>query len=77
MDDDSTLGGLGPLTAILVVIAFALLGSLLYGAGETRRNHGPRPADGAAAAPTRARRRRRRLWRATVWMLRQIDRSFT
>jgi len=74
MGDDPTLGGLSPLTAILVMLGFVLFGSLLYGASG-RRNRDPQPGNGAPAAPTR--RRRPLVWRATAWTLRQIDRSFT
>ena len=77
MDDDSTLGGLSPLTAILIVLALAALGGLLYGAAGTRRNRDPQPADGAPAAPTPARKRRSRTRRVTMWALRRIVRSFT
>jgi UPF0716 family protein affecting phage T7 exclusion len=77
MDDDSTFGGLGPLTAILVVLAFALLGSLLVGAAGTRRHRDPQPADGAPAAAMPARRRHGLAWRVTAWTLRQIADSFT
>ena len=75
MGDDPTLGGLSPLTAILVMLGVALLGGLLYGAAGTRRNRDPQPGDGAPAVPPR--RRRLVVWRATAWTLRQIDRSIT
>jgi hypothetical protein len=77
MDDDSTLGGLSPLTAILIVLALAALGGLLYGAAGTRRNRDPQPADGAPAAAAPARKRRSRTQRVTMWALRRIARSFT
>jgi hypothetical protein len=77
MDDDSTLGGLSPLTAILIVLALAALGGLLYGAAGTRRNRDPQPADGAPAAATPARTRRSRTRRVTMWALRRMVRSFT
>jgi hypothetical protein len=75
--DDSTFGGLSPLTAILIVIALATLGGLLYGAAGTRRNRGPEPADGAPApaAPTKKRRPLGR--RVAMWTLRRIARQFT
>jgi len=77
MDDDSTLGGLSPLTAILIVLALAALGGLLYGAAGTRRNRDPHPADGAPVAATPARKHRSRTRRVTMWALRRIVRSFT
>jgi hypothetical protein len=77
MDDDSTLGGLGPLTAILLVLAFALLGGVLYGAAGPRRGREPRLADGAPVATMPARRRRSLVWRVTAWTLRQVVDSFT
>jgi hypothetical protein len=77
MDDDSTLGGLSPLTAILIVLALAALGGLLYGAAGTRRNRDPQPADGAPVAATPARKRRSRTRRVTMWALRRMVRSFT
>jgi hypothetical protein len=77
MDDDSTLGGLSPLTAILLVIALAALGGLLYGAAGARRNRNPLAADGAPATAAPARRRRSLTWQFTMWMLRSIARSFT
>jgi hypothetical protein len=76
--DDSTFGGLSPLTAILIVIALATLGGLLYGAAGTRRNRAPEPADGtpvATAAPTKKRRPVSR--RIAMWTLRRIARQFT
>jgi hypothetical protein len=75
--DDSTFGGLSPLTAILIVIALATLGGLLYGAAGTRRNRGPEPAEGAPApaAPTKKRRPMGR--RVAMWTLRRIARQFT
>lgn len=77
MDDDSTLGGLSPLTAILIVLALAALGGLLYGAAGTRRNRDPQPADGAPAAAAPARKHRSRSGRIMMWALRRIVRSFT
>jgi hypothetical protein len=77
MDDDSTLGGLSPLTAILIVLALAALGGLLYGAAGTRRNRDPQPADGAPTAATPAGRRRSHTRRVAMWALRRIVRSFT
>ena len=75
--DDSTFGGLSPLTAILIVLALATLGGLLYGAAGTRRNRGPEPADGAPtpAAPVKKRRSLGR--RVAMWTLRRLARSFT
>jgi hypothetical protein len=77
MDDDSTLGGLSPLMAILIVLAFAALGGLLFGTAGMRRNRDPRPADGTPAGVPPARRRRSRTWRATLWTMRSIARSLT
>lgn len=75
--DDSTLGGLSPLTAILIVLALAALGGLLYGAAGARRNRDPQPADGAPAAATPARKRHTRTRRITMWALRRLVRQFT
>jgi hypothetical protein len=69
--DDSTLGGLSPLTAILIVLALAALGGLLYGAAGTRRNRDPEPADGAPAAAAPVRKRRSRTRRIAMWALRR------
>jgi hypothetical protein len=77
VEDDSTLGGLSPLTAILIVLALAALGGLLYGAAGTRRNRDPQPADGAPVAAAPARKRRSRSGRVMLWALRRIIRSFT
>jgi hypothetical protein len=77
MDDDSTLGGLGPLTAILLVLALAALGGILYGAAGARRNRDPLVADGAPATTAPARRRRSLTWQFTMWMLRSIARGLT
>jgi hypothetical protein len=77
MDDDSTLSGLGPLTAILVVFAFTLLGGLLYGVAGTRHNRDPQPTDRAPATAARSRKRRSPMWRLASWTLREIARSFT
>jgi len=73
--DDSTFGGLSPLTAILIVLALAALGGLLYGAAGTRRNRDPEPADGAPAPATPKRRSLSR--RVAKWTLRRIVRQFT
>ena len=75
--DDSTFGGLSPLTAILIVLALAVLGGLLYGAAGTRRNRDPQPADGAPAASMPARKRRSRTRRVTMWALRRAVLRFT
>jgi hypothetical protein len=74
--DDSTFGGLSPLTAILIVLALAALGGLLYGAAGTRHNRDPEPADGAPApaTPTKKRSLGRRV---AKWTLRRIVRQFT
>jgi hypothetical protein len=69
--DDSTFGGLSPLTAILIVLALAVLGGLLYGAAGTRRNRDSQPADGAPAASTSTRKRRSRTRRVMMWALRR------
>jgi hypothetical protein len=69
--DDSTLGGLSPITAILIVLALAALGGLLYGAAGTRRNRDPEPADGAPATAAPARKRRSRTRRVAMWALRR------
>jgi hypothetical protein len=69
--DDSTLGGLSPLTAILIVLALAALGGLLYGAAGTRRNRDPEPADGAPPAAAPVRKRRSRTRRVAMWALRR------
>lgn len=69
--DDSTLGGLSPLTAILIVLALAALGGLLYGAAGTRRNREPEPADGAPATAAPTRKRRSRTRRIAMWALRR------
>jgi hypothetical protein len=71
MDDDSTFGGLSPLTAILIVLALAALGGLLYGAAGTRRNRDPQPADGAPAASLPTRKRRSWTRRVAMWALRR------
>ncbi len=75
--DDSTLGGLSPLTAILIVLALAALGGLLFGATATRRHRVPERAEATTAAatpqnPTRSRRRR-----VVMWTLRRAVRMFT
>jgi hypothetical protein len=75
--DDSTFGGLSPLTAILIVLALATLGGLLYGAAGTRRNRGPEPADGAPAPATPTRSRRPLGRRVAMWTLRRVIRQFT
>jgi len=69
--DDSTFGGLSPLTAILIVLALAVLGGLLYGAAGTRRNRDSQPADGAPAASKSTRKRRSRTRRVMMWALRR------
>ena len=76
-NDDSTFGGLSPLTAILIVLALAALGGLLYGAAGTRRNRAPEPADGAPAAATPIKKRRSVGRRVAMWTLRRIVRQFT
>ena len=73
--DDSTFGGLSPLTAILIVLALAVLGGLLYGAAGTRRNRESQPADGAPAASVRKRHSRTR--RVMMWALRRAVLRFT
>ncbi len=75
--DDSTFGGLSPLTAILIVLALATLGGLLYGAVGTRRNRDPEPADGAPAPATPTKKRRPLGRRVAMWTLRQLVRQFT
>ena len=78
MDHDaSTFGGLSPLTAILIVLALATLGALLFGTAATRRNRVAEPADGAPtpAAPPKKRRSMGR--RVAMWTLRRIVRQFT
>jgi hypothetical protein len=75
--DDSTFGGLSPLTAILIVIALATLGGLLYGAAGTRRNRGPEPADGTPAPAAPARKHRPLGRRVAMWTLRRLARQFT
>ena len=75
--DDSTFGGLSPLTAILIVLALAALGGLLYGMAGTRRNSEPQPADGAPIAATPVRKRRSRSRRVAMWALRRLVRQFT
>jgi len=75
--DDSTFGGLSPLTAILIVLALATLGGLLYGAAGTRRNRGPEPADGAPAPAAPVKKRRSLGRRVAMWTLRRLARSFT
>ena len=75
--DDSTFGGLSPLTAILIVLALAALGGLLYGAAGTRRNRDPEPADGAPAPATPTKKRRSLSRRVASWTLRRIVRQFT
>ena len=69
--DDSTFGGLSPLTAILIVLALAVLGGLLYGAAGARRNRAPQPADGTPTASAPARKRRSRSRRVLMWALRR------
>lgn len=75
--DDSTFGGLSPLTAILIVLALAALGGLLYGAAGTRRNRAPEPADGAPAPATPIKKRRSVGRRVAMWTLRRLVRQFT
>jgi hypothetical protein len=76
--DDSTFGGLSPLTAILIVLALAALAGLLYGAAGTRHNRDPEPADGAPAPATPVKKRRLALGRRVAkWTLRRIVRQFT
>lgn len=75
--DDSTFGGLSPLTAILIVLALAVLGGLLYGAAGTRRNRESQPADGAPAASMSTSKRRSRSRRVMMWALRRAVLRFT
>jgi hypothetical protein len=75
--DDSTLGGLSPLTAILIVLALATLGGLLYGAAGSRRNRDPEPADGAPIPATPPKTRRPMGRRVAMWTLRRLVRQFT
>lgn len=75
--DDSTFGGLSPLTAILIVLALAALGGLLYGVAGTRHNRAPEPADGAPAPATPTKKRRSLGRRAAKWTLRRIVSQFT
>ena len=75
--DDSTFGGLSPLTAILIVLALAVLGGLLYGAAGTRRNRESQPADGAPVASMSTRKRRSRTRRVMMWALRRAVLRFT
>ncbi len=75
--DDSTFGGLSPLTAILIVLALAVLGGLLYGAAGTRRRRESQPADGHLAASMSTRKRRSRTRRVMVWALRRAVLRFT
>jgi hypothetical protein len=75
--DDSTFGGLSPLTAILIVLALATLGGLLYGATGTRRNRGPETADGAPAPAAPAKKRRSLGRRVAMWTLRQVVRQLS
>ncbi len=76
-NDDSTLGGLSPLTAILIVLALAALGGLLYGAAGTRRNRDPQPADGAPIAATPTKKRRSMSRRVALWALRRFVQQLT
>jgi hypothetical protein len=69
--DDSTFGGLSPLTASLIVLALAALGGLLYGAGGMRRNRGPEPADGAPAPATPTKKQCSLGRRVAMWTLRR------
>jgi hypothetical protein len=75
--DDSTMGGLSPLTAILIVLALAALGGILYGAAGTRRNREPEPADGAPIAATPTKKRHSRSRRVAMWALRRFVRQLT
>jgi hypothetical protein len=75
--DDSTFGGLSPLTAILIVLALATLAGLLFGVAGTRRNRGPETADGAPAPAAPPRKRRSLTRRVAMWTLRRIARRFT
>jgi hypothetical protein len=75
--DDSTFGGLSPLTAILIVLALATLGGLLYGAAGMRRNRDPEPADGAPTPATPMKKRRPLGRRVAMWTLRRVIRQFT
>jgi hypothetical protein len=75
--DDSTIGGLSPLTAILIVLALAALGGLLFGAAGTRRNRSPEAADGAPAPATPVKKRRPMTRRVAMWTLRRLVRQFT
>jgi hypothetical protein len=77
-NEDSTFGGLSPLTAILIVLVLAALGGLLFGAAGTRRNRDPEPADGAPPAPATPTKKHRSLGRrVTMWTLRRVVRQFT
>ena len=75
--DDSTFGGLSPLTAILIVLALATLGGLLYGAAGTRRNRDPEPAAGVPTPATPTTKRRPLGRRVAMWTLRRVIRQFT
>lgn len=75
--DDSTFGGLSPLTAILIVLALATLGGLLYGAAGTRRNRDPEPAAGVPTPATPTKKRRPLGRRLAVWTLRRALRQLT
>jgi hypothetical protein len=75
--DDSTFGGLSPLTAILIVLALATLGGLLYGAAGTRRHRDPEPDAGAPAPATPTSTRRPLGRRVAMWTLRRLIRQFT
>ena len=76
-NDDPTLGGLSPLTAILIVLALVALGGLLYGAAGTRRNRDPEPADGTPIAATPTRKHRSRSRRVAMWALRRVVQRLT
>ena len=76
-NDDSTFGGLSPLTAILIVLALVALGGLLYGAAGTRRNRDPEPADGSPIAATPTKKHRSRSGRVAMWALRRLVRRLT
>jgi hypothetical protein len=75
--DDSTFGGLSPLTAILIVLALVTLAGLLFGAAGTRRNRGPETADGAPAPAAPSPKRRSVGRRVAMWTLRRLVRQFT
>jgi hypothetical protein len=74
--EDSTFGGLSPLTAILIVLALAALGGLLFGAAGSRRHRVPESADGAPAPATPTKTQRPMMRRVAMWTLRRLMRQF-